>query len=271
MTRTEQQQQQIHIPMTPPNPQPRAPEAAPNPRCTNCALRELLPPGGFNETDLGRLESLVTMRINVPKGAALFRTGETFDAVYAIRMGFFKTRVVLEDGREHVTGFLMAGEFLGLDGFGADVHACDAVALEDSQVCVIPRTALERLSRELRGVQRQFHRVMGREIVRDHGVMIILGSRRGEERLAAFLLNLAERLEARGFSSTSMLLRMTREEIGTYLGLTLETVSRYFSKFQEDGLLTVQHRRIEILDKAALSAVVDGGACSSGTGRPLRP
>ena len=136
------------------------------------------------------------MRRTVRRGETLFRSGDRFESVYAVRAGFFKTRVSSEDGRDQVTGFQMAGELLGLDGIGTERHTCDAVALEDSQVCVIPYSQLERLSREFTDLQRQFHRIMSREIVRDHGVMLLLGSMRAEERLAAFLLNLAQRLKA---------------------------------------------------------------------------
>jgi CRP/FNR family transcriptional regulator len=135
------------------------------------------------------------------------------------------------------------------------------VALEDSQVCVIPYDQLEDLSREFTDLQHQFHKIMSREIVRDHGVMLLLGSMRAEERLAAFLLNLTQRLQARGFSASSLILRMTREEIGSYLGLKLETVSRTFSKFQEDGLLEVKQRHIRIIDQPGLQILVNGAAC----------
>jgi len=134
------------------------------------------------------------------------------------------------------------------------------VVLEDSQVCVIPFHQLEDLTRELTDLQRQFHKIMSREIVRDHGVMLLLGSMRAEERLAAFLLNLTQRLRARGFSANSLVLRMTREEIGSYLGLKLETVSRAFSKFQDDGVLEVKQRQITIRDSARLQELV-GSAC----------
>jgi CRP/FNR family transcriptional regulator len=179
----------------------------------------------------------------------------------AVRTGFFKTRVSAEDGRDQVTGFQMAGELLGLDGIGTERHTCDAVALEDSQVCTIPFVQLEALSREFGELQRQFHKVMSREIVRDHGVMLLLGSMRAEERLAAFLLNLAKRLQARGFSPSALVLRMTREEIGSYLGLKLETVSRSFSKFQADGVLAVRQREIRILDQTALQGLLNGPGC----------
>ncbi len=171
-----------------------------------------------------------------------------------MRTGFFKTCVSSEDGRDQVTGFQMGGELLGLDGIGSDRHTCDAIALEDANVCVIPYHQLEDLSRELSDLQRQFHRIMSREIVRDHGVMLLLGSMRAEERLAAFLLNLTQRLRARGFSGSSLILRMTREEIGSFLGLKLETVSRAFSRFQEEGMLEVRQRQIEILNQAALQS-----------------
>jgi len=197
----------------------------------------------------------------VRRGDTLFRAGDHFESLFAVRTGFFKTRVSSEDGRDQVTGFQMAGELLGLDGISSDRHTCDAVALEDSQVCVIPYGQLEALSREFTDLQRQFHRIMSREIVRDQGVMLLLGSMRAEERLAAFLLNLTQRLQARGFSGSSLVLRMTREEIGTYLGLKLETVSRCFSKFQDDGVLQVKQRQIEVLDAEALRELVNGSAC----------
>jgi CRP/FNR family transcriptional regulator len=155
----------------------------------------------------------------------------------------------------------MAGELLGLDGIGTERHTCDAVALEDSQVCVIPFHQLEDLSREVSDLQRQFHRIMSREIVRDHGVMLLLGSMRAEERLAAFLLNLTQRLQSRGFSASELILRMTREEIGSYLGLKLETVSRTFSKFQDDGFLEVKQRQIRILNLDGLQRLVNGANC----------
>ena len=226
--------------------------------CSNCNLRELCLPVGMSAEQLDRLDAIVATRRTLARGDALFRAGEAFTSLYAIRTGFFKTCVSSEDGRDQVTGFQMAGELLGLDGIGTDRHTCDAVALEDSHVCVIPYHQLEDLSRELSDLQRHFNRIMSREIVRDHGVMLLLGSMRAEERLAAFLLNLTQRLRTRGFSSSSLILRMTREEIGSYLGLKLETVSRAFSKFQEDGLLEVKQRQIRVLEPEKLQVIVNG-------------
>jgi CRP/FNR family transcriptional regulator len=229
--------------------------------CSNCNLRELCLPVGMSTDQMLKLDSLVSTRRTVARGDTLFRSGEAFQSLYAVRTGFFKTCVASEDGRDQVTGFQMAGELLGLDGIGTERHTCDAVALEDSQVCVIPFHQLEDLSREVSDLQRQFHRIMSREIVRDHGVMLLLGSMRAEERLAAFLLNLTQRLQSRGFSASALILRMTREEIGSYLGLKLETVSRTFSKFQDEGFLEVKQRQIRILDQAGLQRLVNGANC----------
>jgi CRP/FNR family transcriptional regulator len=229
--------------------------------CSSCNLRELCLPVGLSHDDLEQLDGMVATRRTVARGDTLFRSGDAFQSLYAVRTGFFKTCVASEDGRDQVTGFQMAGELLGLDGIGTDRHTVDAVALEDSQVCVIPYDELEHLSREFTNLQHQFHKIMSREIVRDHGVMLLLGSMRAEERLAAFLLNLTQRLRTRGFSASELVLRMTREEIGSYLGLKLETVSRAFSKFQEDGLLEVRQRQIRVLDATALQNLVNGPSC----------
>ena len=229
--------------------------------CSSCNLRELCLPVGMSNQQLERLDDIVATRRTVARGEALFHVGDAFTALYAVRTGFFKTCVSSEDGRDQVTGFQMAGELLGLDGIGTDRHTCDALALEDSQVCIIPFHQLEELSRELSDLQRHFHKIMSREIVRDHGVMLLLGSMRAEERLAAFLLNLTQRLRTRGFSSSSLILRMTREEIGSYLGLKLETVSRAISRCQDEGILTVKQRQIEVLDPDALQRLVNGTPC----------
>lgn len=228
--------------------------------CSSCSLRELCLPVGLTEDEMVKLDDLVFVRRPVRRADYLFRAGDKFDSLYAARTGFFKTKLLLEDGREQVTGFHMAGELMGLDGIGTERHTCDAVALEDSDVCVIPFERLEGLSREMIALQHHFHKVMSREIVREHGVMMLLGSMRAEERLAAFLLNLSQRLSMRGYSPHEFNLRMTREEIGSYLGLKLETVSRVFSKFQEEGLIAVQQKHVRIVDSAGLREIVGRSA-----------
>ena len=225
--------------------------------CSNCNLRELCMPVGLTETDLDRLDDLVATRRKIKRGSTLFSNGDKFTSLYAIRTGFFKTCLASEDGRDQVTGFQMAGEIIGLDGIVNEQHSCDAVALEDAEVCVMPFHRIEEISREVTALQHHVHKIMSREIVREHGVMLLLGSMRAEERLAAFLLNLVQRLHSRGFSQSELVLRMTREEIGSYLGLKLETVSRTFSKFVDDGIVEVKQRHVKILDPEALQRMVN--------------
>ena len=224
--------------------------------CSQCNLQELCLPVGLENAEIEQLDTLVGARKRIKRHQHLYRAGDPFEAIYAVRSGSFKTNVLFEDGRDQVTGFQMSGEILGLDGISTDLHTCDAQALEDSEVCIIPFAQLEELSREVESLQHQFHKVMSREIVRDHSVMMLLGSMRAEERLAAFLLNLSKRFTARGFSPAEFHLRMTREEIGSYLGLKLETVSRAFSRFQDQNLISVQQKHIRILDIDGLKAML---------------
>ncbi len=211
---------------------------------------------GLNSDELTKLDRLVSTRRRVKRGTSLFSAGDPFTSLYAVRSGFFKTCVTTPDGRDQVTGFQMTGEIIGLDGIVNERHACDAIALEDAEVCVMPFDQVEALSREFTTLQSHVHKIMSREIVRDHSVMLLLGSMRAEERLAAFLLNLVQRLHARGFSQSELVLRMTREEIGSYLGMKLETVSRTFSKFVDEGIIEVKQRYVRILDTEALKLIV---------------
>ncbi len=219
-------------------------------------------PIGLSREELERMDDVVATRRTVKRGAALFRNGEKFTSLYAIRTGFFKTCIASEDGRDQVTGFQMAGEVIGLDGIVSDHHTCNAIALEDAEVCVMPFDRIEELSREFNSLQRHVHKIMSREIVREHGVMLLLGSMRADERLATFLLNLVQRLHARGFSQSELILRMTREEMGSFLGLKLETVSRTFSKFAAEGIVEVNQRHVRILNTDALKDIVNSKHCN---------
>ena len=225
--------------------------------CSNCNLRELCMPVDLSPSDLDRIDELVGTRRQIKRGDSLYHFGADFKSLFAIRSGFFKTSLTIEDGREQVTGFQMAGEIMGLDGIVSDLHTCDAVALENSEVCVMPFDKIETLSREVSALQHHVHKIMSREIVREHSVMMMLGSMRAEERVAAFLLNLSHRLHARGFSRSELVLRMTREEIGSYLGLKIETVSRTFSKFVADGVLEVKQKNLRILQLDSLHRFVN--------------
>jgi len=212
-------------------------------------------PQDLTPADFERLDELVCRSRKVSRGDTLCRQGDAFRNLYAIKAGAFKTVITLRDGREQVTGFHIAGEPLGLDGIHSSAHTADAVALEDGMLCIIPFGRLERLCGEMRVMQRHVHRLMSGEIVRASQWMTLLGSMRAEERVSAFLLNLSERLRALNHAHLEFKLRMSREEIGSYLGMTLETVSRMLSRFQDDKLIEVRGKLIRILDVERLQRV----------------
>jgi CRP/FNR family transcriptional regulator, anaerobic regulatory protein len=242
--------------MDSPHPSPAADLGRLRATCAACSLRELCLPAGLQAHELEKVERLVSQRRRLRKGEHLYSAGMPLAALYAVRSGFLKSCVLHEDGREQVAGFHMTGDLLGLDAIGGGRHVSDTVALEDSEMCEMPFALLEQISRELPCLQQELNRVMSREIIRDQGVMLLLGSMRAGERLAAFLLNLSQRFAARGYSAIEFNLRMTRQEIGSYLGLKLETVSRAFSEFQRRKLIRVRQRNVRIVDPAGLRAVL---------------
>ena len=228
--------------------------------CSNCSLRELCLPVELSREEMTQLDAVIRQSRRLKRGEALFRSGETFKSVFAVRTGFFKTCVGSHDGREQATGFHMSGELLGLDGIAANAHGCNALALEDSEVCELPFSRMESLGRDIPSLQHHFFRLMSREIVRDQSVMVLLGNMKADERLAAFLLNLSQRFSTRGFAANDFILRMSREEIGSFLGLKLETVSRTLSRFQANGWITVEHKHIQLIQPPALKAMISGCA-----------
>ena len=224
-------------------------------RCTSCSTRAICMPQGLTAEQLQRIEALICPSRTIRQGETIYRADDAFQNIYAVRAGSFKTVVMHRDGREHVTGFHLAGDSLGFDGVCFGRHSCDAVALEDSKVCIVPFHHLEAMCREVKAVQQHVHRMMGGEIVRESSQMMLLGTMSAEQRVATFLLNLSERLKKRGYSPAEFHLRMTREEIGSYLGIKLETVSRMLSRFQRDGLLDTHGKNVRILDHNGLMRV----------------
>lgn len=221
-------------------------------KCSTCALGQFCLPVGLNAEEAARLDALARDKLRVKKGAPLFEQGTPISAVYAVRLGTLKTSCTLSDGRSQVTGFHLPGEIIGLDAVGSGAYLSSAVALEDSEVCVIRVGELESLSRQLPTLQSQFHRLMSREISEGHLHFLSLGSMRAEERLASFLLNLSDRYAVRGYAASEFNLRMSREDIGSYLGMQIETVSRLFSHFSESGLLQVKQRHVKFIDVEGL-------------------
>jgi len=226
--------------------------------CSGCTLRDLCLGEGLDPEALSQVDRLIGGRTRLRKSDTLFRPGERFISLYAIRSGSCKTISLTEDGQDQVSGYHMAGEIIGTDGISSDHYACQAVALEDTEVCVLPFERLEAFGRLHVRFQHNLHRLLSREIARQARVMLLLGTMLAERRLAVFLLDLSDRYHARGYSSCEFVLRMTREEIGSYLGLKLETVSRLFSRFQRDGLVQVQGRVVKLLDRSSLRRLLEG-------------
>jgi CRP/FNR family transcriptional regulator len=219
---------------------------------------ELCLPIGLTGQEVEQLDTLIVQRVKVKKGTALYRTGDPLRSLYAVRIGSFKTNVLSIDGREQVTGFQIPGEMLGLDAISADQHACNAFALEDSEVCPIHFAQLEKLAHELPSLQHNLNKLLSREIVRDHSMLMLMGNMNSDERLAAFLLNLSQRLNLRGYSSREFVLKMRREEIGSYLGLRLETICRGIAHLRDQALVEVSGRNVNILDMDGLKRLVAG-------------
>ena len=224
--------------------------------CGSCCLRGVCLPCGTSEAELHRFDELISTKRKVARGSSLYRTGERFEAVYAVRSGGFKTVGNSRHGDEKITGFHLPGEMLGLDAINSAQHGYDAVALEDSEVCVFPFAQLEAASMKSPALQHQLFRVLSSDISRDQGLMLLLGAMNAEQRLAAFILSLSRRFQRLGFAANRFVLRMTREEIGNYLGLTIETVSRLFSRFQREGLLGLHQRDVEIRNPEGLRSLV---------------
>jgi CRP/FNR family transcriptional regulator len=221
-------------------------------------MHQLCLPMGLDDADMSRLDAIIGRRRKVTRDSYLYRMGDPFTNLYAIRLGHFKTFQINVGGEQQITGFQMAGELLGMDAISADRHHCSAIALEDSEVCEIPFTRLEELFSDIPTLLHHFHRIMSQEITREQSAMLLLGNMRAGQRFAAFLVNLGARYAARGYSASSFQLRMSREEIGNYLGLTIESISRLLSRFKKQGLLRVNNREIEILTPERMKALAVG-------------
>lgn len=224
--------------------------------CSNCCLQGVCLPRGLSADGLAELDDLRIVKRRVVRGASLYRAGDGFQAVYAVRSGAFKTTGVSSNGVEKITGFHLPGEVMGLDAINNERHDYTALALEDSEVCVIPFAELTELALHMPQLQQELFRLISRDISRDHGLMLLLGSMSAEQRLAAFLLSLSRRYKRLGYAAECFVLRMTREDIGNYLGLTLETVSRLMSRFQRDGLVAIQQREVTFKDGNRLREIV---------------
>jgi len=224
--------------------------------CANCSLYELCLPLGVKDDDLDKLENIIARR-KLTKGHYLFRQDQAFNSIYALRTGSLKTFTLNSDGSEQITGFHLPGELVGLDAISATKHPSNARALESVSYCELPFEQLENLSSKMPSLQRQLLRIMSNEIREDTGLAILLGNSSAEERLASLLLSLSQRFQHRGYSSANFNLSMSRTDIGNYLGLAVETVSRLFTRMQDTGLLNVNGKLIDIIDMDGLKALTN--------------
>lgn len=230
--------------------------------CSNCSISNLCLPEGLTVDEVGKLDNVIESRNRLRKGEYLFKDGEEFRAIYAIKSGSLKSYLITPDGEEQVNGFYLPGEIVGLNAITSQKHSSFAIALEDAVICEIPYQEIENLAGDVPELRHQLMSVMSKEILSDQQLFVLLSKRSAEERLAVFLTNLSERLKRRGLSPTHIRLTMTRGDIGNYLGLTVETVSRLFTRFQKQALVKVNGKEVEIIDTKALHSLA-GVHCST--------
>lgn len=226
--------------------------------CKECSLAPLCLPLSLNLEDMDALDHIVKRGRPLKKGEFLFRQGDAFSSVFAVRAGALKTFTLSDGGEEQITGFHLPSELVGLSGVDTDQYPVSAQALETTSVCEIPFERLDELSVQLPQLRRQLMRVMSREIRDDQQMMLLLSKKTADERIATFLVNLSARFRARGFSANQFRLAMSRNEVGNYLGLAVETVSRVFTRFQQNGLLNAEGKEVQILDPIELCALAGG-------------
>lgn len=224
--------------------------------CKNCTLSTLCLPMGLEPGDVDRLDSIVKRSRALHRGDQLFEMGDRFRSLFVVKSGAVKTYYPSDEDGEQVLGFHLAGEIIGLDAIELETHTCSAIVLETSAICEIPFSRLEELSALIPSLQHQLYRLLSKEIQQDTEMLRLLGKKSAEERLATFLFNLSQRLKKRGLSATEFHLSMSRHEIGNYLGLAVETISRLFTRFQEDGILDVRRKYVRLTDFRGLEAMV---------------
>ncbi|MCZ4322476.1 fumarate/nitrate reduction transcriptional regulator Fnr [Pseudomonas anguilliseptica] len=226
--------------------------------CKDCSLASLCLPLSLNLEDMDALDEIVKRGRPLKKGEFLFRQGDAFNSVFAVRSGALKTFSLSDSGDEQITGFHLPSELVGLSGMDSESYPVSAMALETTSVCEIPFERLDELSVQLPQLRRQLMRIMSREIRDDQQMMLLLSKKTADERIATFLVNLSARFRARGFSANQFRLAMSRNEIGNYLGLAVETVSRVFTRFQQNKLLEAEGKEVHILDPIELCALAGG-------------
>lgn len=225
--------------------------------CGNCRLGSICLPLALEADDIVKLDEIVQRGRPLQKNEHLYREGDEFSAVYAVRSGTIKAYRLTGDGQEQVTGFYFPGEILGMDGISKDRYASSAKALETAAVCEIPFNRLEELSSQMPSLQRHFFQLMSQEITSDQQLITLLSKNSAEERVAALLIGISMRNARRKLSKTSFRLPMSRTDIGNFLGLTVETVSRVIGRFSKQSLIEVDSKEITLLDIDGLKQVAN--------------
>lgn len=225
--------------------------------CRECSLNALCIPHGLSIAEIDEINSMIKRGRPIHRHDAVFEEGDKFESIYAVRAGALKVYTMNQSGDEQVIGFYLPGEIFGLDAIDDGHHQCTAKALETSTVCEIPYNSLQTLSGKIGNLQTQMYRLLSREIRQDQNLQLLLSKMSAEERLSSFLLNLAIRYQQRKLSPVSFRLPMSRADIGNYLGLAVETVSRAFTRMQEQGIITVDQREVRILDRQQLCKLAD--------------
>lgn len=224
--------------------------------CSNCSLDNICLPRGLSQTEIDNISQVVKARKTLQRGDFIYREGDNFKGILAIKSGSAKLVANDNHGNEHILNILLPGELLGFDGLSDEKHGCAAIALETMTFCILPAVNMDQLFQNLPSLTRELFRHSGEKMLVDRN-QLVLSKRPAEERLAYFLISLSERLKRRGFSSSEFKLSLTRQEIGNHLGLALETVSRLLKKFQDDGLIVVQNRFIQIKNLHSLKSLLE--------------
>ena len=222
---------------------------------SDCNLKGLCLPIAMDIKDIDKVDNIIKRSRPIQAGEHIYRTGDGFTSIFAVRSGSIKTYLLDDDGVEQVTGFYMPGEILGFDGIGTEKHGCNVMAMETSTVCEIPFERIEELSLQIPVLQRHFFQLISQQIEADHQMMLTLSKKNAEGRVATLLLSLSRRFGRRNLSPNSLRLPMYRMDIGNFLGLTIETVSRTFSRLQKEGLIKVDGREIHINDHEQLQSI----------------
>ena len=226
--------------------------------CGNCRLNTICLPISLHIEDIDKLNSIIQRGKPLQKGDYLYRANEEFDSVYAIRSGAVKATSLSDNGNEQITGFYLPGEVVGMDGLADNRYTNSVVALETASVCEIPFHRMEELSLQIPSLQRHFFQLMSREITQDQKIITLLSKSSAEERVSALLLSISSRNSRRQLAANAFRLPMSRTDIGNYLGLTIETVSRIFSRLQKQGVISVDKKEIIVTDMDTLQKTANG-------------